>query len=91
MRQRIAVEMDDGSEYEVLADGRDIRAMEASTGESFMTTQLTYTQVTRLAGHAAIRAGLFDDDIEDFMTHNISVQIRATESLDPTQRAVTEP
>lgn len=92
MRQRFAVEMDDGSEFKVTADGRDIRAYEGATGESFLTTRFSYTQVADLAGYAAIRLGLWNGTHEEFVEHNVSVQmIGETEVLDPTLRAVTEP
>lgn len=90
MRQQFAVEMDDGSEYKVQADGRDIRAYEAASGQSFLTTQFTYTQMTNLAAHAAIREGRWDGSAEEFVEHNISVQIDGPgERLDPTPRGVT--
>jgi hypothetical protein len=92
MRQKFAVEMVDGSEWEVVADGRDIRAYETHSGQSFLTTKFTYNQVTDLAAHASIRLGLWAGTPEEFVEQNVGIEILGeVERLDPTPRGVTEP
>lgn len=67
MRQRIAVELVDPDEtYEVVADGRDVRAWEAAYDLSYIGTPLTLTQLAQVAHLAAVRQGLFAGTWQDF-------------------------
>lgn len=74
MKQKFRVEMEDGSSWEVTADGRDVRTFEASTGESFISTALTYTQLSYLAAAASIRTAQYAGSVDSFLERNVSVE-----------------
>ena len=48
-------------------DGRDIRRVEAFTDTSFISADVSYTNMTLLGGFAAIRQGKYDGSIETFL------------------------
>jgi hypothetical protein len=68
------VELDGRDEpIKVVVDGRDIRRWEAANEKSFITEPISYTSLTELAGHAAIRQGLYDGKHKDFMDDAVNV------------------
>lgn len=86
---RVRVDLEDAAEaLEVTYDGRDVRAWEADTGESYLATPDTYTQREHLAWYALRRKGLLELDLESFRA--VCVQVTALgpgEPADPTQPA----
>jgi hypothetical protein len=78
---------DDGTSGEVRVTGRDKIAWEDSTGGAWYDSPLTHRQLSWVAGHAAVRAGLFES-VQQFLDGNSDVVPVAGES-DPTQPAAT--
>lgn len=89
---RFAVELEgrDGL-LEGSYDGRDVRAWEADTGESYLSTEDTYTQREHLAWYGLRRAGATDLDLEGFRAVCVSVTVTRDEPVvaGPTQPEAT--
>lgn len=90
MRQELTVEMDDGTRYEVEADGRDVRAWEALHERSWFGERFSYTRLTQLAHVACQRAGVLNGrfgSYDEFEAHCVGAEGRTTRPLvaDPTQ------
>jgi len=60
MRQNYIVEMEDGTVHEIESDARDIRKWEATYGKSFMTSELSFTEVAQVAYIAGRRTGVLN-------------------------------
>lgn len=88
---RNRVELEGQAEpLEVVYDGRDVRAWESDTGESYLSTQDTYTQREHLAWYALRRQGLTDLDLDGFRAVCVSVTaLGAGDPVGPTQPAPT--
>ena len=82
------IEFDGGRTERTEVDGRDIRRWEAANDKSFLTSDLSYTALTELAGYSAIRTGKYEGKLADFMAEVISVaQVGdSDDALDPTQK-----
>lgn len=57
LKQRIRLELEDGTEVETEYDGRDLRAWEAEFEQSALGERLSVSMLTWLGHHAAIRRG----------------------------------
>jgi hypothetical protein len=68
MRQLMTIEMDDGTRYDLDADGRDIRAWEAEYGRSWFTEDLSFTTLAQLAYLAGKRTGVLNGQWPDYGT-----------------------
>lgn len=94
MRQSYHVTMDDGTEFEVTSDGRDIRAWETRYGLSWLSTPLSYTEVAQLAYLAAGRTGVLNGrypTYEDFEKHCVETRgIPSAPIGNPTQPVATD-
>lgn len=60
MKQSYAIEMADGTTYEIHSDARDIRKWEATYGTSYMSTPLSFTEVAQVAYLAGVRTGVLN-------------------------------
>jgi hypothetical protein len=60
MRQQIHVEMDDGTAFDVEADGRDLRAWEAAYERSWFGEVLSFTNLAQVAYLAGRRTGVIN-------------------------------
>lgn len=71
---------------EVTADARDIRAYESEFGASFLTTELSMTQLTQLAYVTMKRTGRFTGTYQSFDSECVEVESvdEEAERLDPT-------
>jgi hypothetical protein len=95
MRQRFAIELDDGTVTEIDQDARDIRAWEAEYGESWLSTPLSYTQTAQIAYLAAVRLGVYGDrfaSYKDFDVHAVEVRGIPNPTLvgNPTREGATD-
>ena len=61
-------------EYDVMADGRDVRKYEEIFGISWLATDMSYIQMTELAWVASRRHGLFTGDYDAFDKINTGVK-----------------
>jgi len=89
VRQRMTIEMEDGTTYDVEADGRDIRAWEAEYAQSWLRTDTSATSVTQLAYLAGRRSGVLNGawaTYDSFDKSCVDVRARLDEQLvaDPT-------
>jgi hypothetical protein len=85
----LSVTIEGREAYTVSTDGRDVRAWEATFGESwFEKDSASYTDVTFLAYSASKRAGLFGGDWETFDAQCIAVRDVTAEG--PTRETSTE-
>jgi len=67
-------------EYDVVADGRDVRKYEEIFQISWLATDMSYIQITELAWVASRRHGLFDGDYAAFDKINTGVKSTNLES-----------
>lgn len=75
---------------EVVYDGRDVRAWEADTGESYLSTPDSYTQREHLTWFALRRQQLTDLDLDGFRAVCVAVNaVGAGDPVGPTQQAPT--
>jgi len=61
-------------EYDVVADGRDVRKYEEIFEISWLATDMSYIQMTELAWVASRRHGLFEGDYAAFDKINTGVK-----------------
>src|SRR4051812_27517087 len=93
LRQRLHMELEDGTTLETTYDGRDLRAWETKYGKSSLVGPMSLSQLTFLGWSAAKRDGSINgqfDRYEAFDAQCVDVQGRALdatseESPDPTQ------
>lgn len=79
MRQTIACEMDDGSTIVIEADGRDVRAWEATYDASWFITPMSFTTVAQVAYLAGKRTGALNGSYpsyEEFDAHCVDARGR---------------
>ena len=89
---RVSVELEGVTDpIEGRYDGRDVRAWEAETGESYLGTEDTYTQREHLAWLGLRRTGLTDLDLAGFQAVCVSVTAVPDGDVvaDPTQQGAT--
>ena len=94
MRQTIHISMDDGAEYTVESDGRDIRAWESEYERSWFGP-ISFTKVAQVAYLAGKRTGVLNGtwpDYETFDAHCVDADGRpgSPVSANPTQRVHTD-
>ena len=94
MRQSMTIEMDDGTSYDVEADGRDIRAWEAEHGRSWFAERLSFTNLAQVAYIAGRRTGVLNGawpTYDDFDAHCVEAVGRTEAALvtDPTRAGRT--
>lgn len=80
MRYRINVLMDDGEEFTVETDARDLRAWEAERGTSWLATTLSLTELAQVSYLAAKRTGVLNGrypTFESFEPHCVDTDGRA--------------
>lgn len=85
LRQRVRLELEDGSEIEAVYDGRDIRAWETKYGKSALVGPMSLSQLTFLGWSAAKREGSINgqfDRYEAFDAVCIDVAGRPLEPAD---------
>ena len=89
MRYAMSIEMEDGAQFDVDADARDIRAWEAEHEQSWLSTQTSATTIAQLAYAAGRRTGALNGAWPDYASFDAAcvwVQMRRDEPLvaDPT-------
>lgn len=93
MKQEFYIEMDDGAEYTIAADARDIRAWEAEYGASWFAAQVSFTMLAQMAYLAGQRTGVLNGaypSYADFDAHCVEARGRPAQvAADPTQAAPT--
>lgn len=90
LKQTFSVEMEDGSEYEVTADGRDFRAWEAWKGESVIGSDASLTRLAEWAYLAGRRQGLWNGKYEDWEPGCVGVTMKRSDAVRPTSGAPSE-
>lgn len=94
MRQQMTVEMDDGSSYDMEADGRDIRKWEAEYEKSWLIERISFTSLCQLAFIAGQRTNVLNGQwpsYESFDAHCVSaIGRREPVIANPTQPDPTD-
>jgi hypothetical protein len=88
LAQKVRLDLADGSEVEVVYDGRDLRAWEIANGKSALSEDLSLSMLTWLGWHAGKRENLLNgeyDKYEAFDAVCTSVQ-GLTDDARPTKR-----
>lgn len=76
---------DDGTTAEVRVTSKDVRAWEAANDASWYENELTDLQLAQVVGLAAIRAGVYQGTVADFVDSNDEAfQIPGEVSAGPT-------
>lgn len=89
---KVALETPDGEKTDtVVADARDIRNYESEFATSFVTTELSYTQMTQLAYVAMKRQGIFKGsyDVFDSQCTDVDSADDVPEPVRPTRKGAT--
>jgi hypothetical protein len=88
------VELDDGTEFEVTSDARDIRRWEAVYGKSWLNTPLSYTEVAQLVYLASARTGVLNGRFptyDEFDAHCVATEGLPTPPIaNPTPPVATD-
>jgi hypothetical protein len=91
LAQKVRLDLADGTEVEVVYDGRDLRAWEVAHGKSALAEDLSLSMLTWLGWHAGKRQQLLNGSHETYKAFDevcVSVQGLADDER-PTKRGRT--
>lgn len=85
---RIRAELENQGPITVTIDSRDVRAWERWSNESWLSADVSVSQITYAAWHAAKRTGAFAHDWMVFDASCVAVDIEEDAETNPTPQAV---
>ena len=85
LRQKVRLELEDGTEIEVAYDGRELRAWETKFGRSALTADMSISMLTWLGWAAAYRQGMLNGSYGTFEKFDAAcVDVAGVREPDPT-------